>query len=93
VVFIMNKIDLLGIRRAWRRARAHARLLSAQTGAGTELLRDQFEGKRRLSTMPIRCPVGPPPANSIARAVQGTGRKPPADTLRQSHAIGSSPKT
>jgi tRNA modification GTPase len=73
VVFVLNKIDLLGIApRLASDAGVPRVYLSAQTGVGIELLRDHLK-KRGLPRHRLRCPVGPPPASRCIAPRQRIG--------------------
>jgi tRNA modification GTPase len=87
VVFIMNKIDLLGIPSRLESNAGFTRVyLSAQTGAGTELLRDHL----KASAGYLDADSGALSArrrhlDALRRARELVENA--ADTLRQSHAI------
>jgi len=73
VVFVMNKIDLLGSPPRLESNAGFTRVyLSAQTGAGIELLQDHLKASAAIETQ-IPAPVGPPPAPRCAASRQGIG--------------------
>jgi tRNA modification GTPase len=87
VVFVMNKIDLLGIPPRLESNAGFTRVyLSAQTGAGTELLRDHLKasaGYRDADSGALSARRRH--LDALRRARELVERA--ADTLREAHAI------